>query len=181
MSQDLRIVRTCRTIRSTFMELLSEKAFPKITISELCERAEINRKTFYRHYNSLDEVAAEIENEMLDTFAHGFKDGGIDSVGSVVASVGKGIGDRRDYFQKLMRHNPEVFNNGRLKEALSRMLVAVMKNRTAHPDERELKLSAEFAVSGVFSLYAQWFENGGDWDYVNSLCIKLVENALAGF
>lgn len=179
MAQDLRIIRTCRIIRSTFMELLSEKPISKITISELCDKAEINRKTFYRHYNTLADVAAEIENEMLDTFARGFREGGIDSVGAVVASVGSGIGDRREYFQKLMRYNPEVFNNGRLKEALSRMLVAVIKNHKATFDERALKLSAEFAVSGVFSLYAEWFENGGDWDYVNGLCVKLAENALA--
>lgn len=181
MSQDLRIVRTCRTIRSTFTELLSEKPIDKITISELCTRAEINRKTFYRHYTSLADVASELENEMLDSFSKGFGSGGsISDVGSVIRSVGSVIGNKREFFQKLMRYNPELFTNGRLKEALCRMIVAVMKNRNSKSDEQTLKMAADFAVSGVFALYAEWFENGDiDWEKINTLSITLAENALS--
>ncbi len=178
MKQDLRIVKTRRIIRSTFMELMSEKAMSKITISELCGKAQINRKTFYRHYGSLAEVAAELENEILDEFSRGF--GSINGAGAVIASVGRVIGERRDFYRQLMRHNPDVFNNGRLKEALRRMIAAVLKNRSPAADEQTLGAAAEFAVSGVFALYAAWFENGGDWNTISELSVRLAENALAG-
>ena len=47
MSGDLRVVKTRRVIRNTLFEMMSEKPLSKITISEICARAEINRKTFY--------------------------------------------------------------------------------------------------------------------------------------
>lgn len=178
MEQDLRVVKTRHIIRSTFMDLLSEKPMARITISELCIRAQINRKTFYRHYNTLADVAAELENEMLDDFSRGFGSGSISGAGAVIASVGRVIGERRDFYRNLMRHNPDVFNNGRLKEALCRMIAAVLKNHNPQADEQTLKTAAEFTVSGVFSLYAIWFENGGDWDFISSLSVRLAENAL---
>ncbi len=178
MRQDLRVVKTRRIIRGAFTELLSEKAMSRITISELCERAQINRKTFYRHYAALSDVAAELENEILDDFSRGF--GSISGAGSVIANVSRVIGERRDFYRKLMRHNPDVFNNGRLKEALRRMIAAVLKNRSPEADEQTLRAASEFAVSGVFALYADWFENGGDWESISEMSVRLAENALAG-
>ncbi|MGN0678541.1 MAG: TetR/AcrR family transcriptional regulator [Oscillospiraceae bacterium] len=180
MEQDLRVVKTRRIIRSTFMGLLSEKPMAGITISELCLRAQINRKTFYRHYTALEDVAAELENEMLDEFSHGFGGESISGAGAVIANVGRVIGQRLDFYRKLMCHNPDTFNNGRLREALCRMIFAVEKNRNPDTDEQTLKAACDFVVSGVFALYAEWFENGGDWDFISELSVRLAENAIAG-
>lgn len=180
MEQDLRVIKTRRIIRSTFMDLLSEKPMARITISELCRRAEINRKTFYRHYTDLSDAAAELENEILDEFSRGFGSESISSAGAVIANVGRVIGERPDFYRSLMRHNPDTFNNGRLKEALCRMITAVEKNRNPETDESTLKAASDFVVSGVFALYAEWFENGGDWDFISSVSVRLAENTLAG-
>ena len=42
--------------------------YEQITVKELTERARINRKTFYLHYNSLDELLREMQNEMARDF-----------------------------------------------------------------------------------------------------------------
>ncbi len=180
MNRDLRVVKTRRIIRGTFMSLLSEKPMSDITISELCQRAEINRKTFYRHYAALSDVAAELENEILDEFSKGFGSESISGAGAVIANVGRVIGGRLDFYRNLMRHNPDAFNKGRLKEALCRMIIAVEKNRAPGTDEAVLKAASDFVVSGVFALYADWFENGGDWDFIARVSVRLAENALAG-
>ena len=69
MSGDLRVVKTRRVIRNTLFEMMSEKPLSKITISEICARAEINRKTFYRHYRTVGDVITELENEILNEFS----------------------------------------------------------------------------------------------------------------
>lgn len=180
MDKDLRVLKTRRCIHNALMELLSEKPISKITITELCRKAQINRKTFYHHYDTISEIETELESEILDEFSHGFSNGSISDVKSVFSAVGSVIGERREFFRRLTRHNPDVFNNGRLKEALCRMIAAVMKNNGANADEQTLKMAADFAVSGVFALYAQWFENDEyEWDEVNAVSIKLAENALS--
>ena len=45
--QDRRTRYTRQTIKDTFLELLNQKSFTKITVTEICKNAEINRGTFY--------------------------------------------------------------------------------------------------------------------------------------
>ena len=52
-SKDLRVIKTKRAIMQAFNELLKEKSLDKITVTELAQRAEINKGTFYLHYTDL--------------------------------------------------------------------------------------------------------------------------------
>ena len=65
-SSDLRVRRTLKCIRDAFYELIMEEDFSQISITELTERADINRKTFYLHYTSLEDLVEEIEQEFVD-------------------------------------------------------------------------------------------------------------------
>ena len=67
---DLRARRTKAFIRKTFEEMICEMDFEHITVKELTERAMINRKTFYLHYDSLDDLLLEMQNETAQSFAH---------------------------------------------------------------------------------------------------------------
>ena len=64
--QDRRIRKTKRAIHAAFLELLEEKNFDDITILELTERADVNRKTFYNHYSNIADVVEEIEDEWAE-------------------------------------------------------------------------------------------------------------------
>ena len=62
---DLRIIKTIRQIREAFISLCLEKKIEKITVKELCERALINKATFYAHYENIDELRIELEDEYI--------------------------------------------------------------------------------------------------------------------
>ena len=47
---DPRIKRTRKYIREAFTQILAEKSFKSITVKEITDRAEVNRATFYAHY-----------------------------------------------------------------------------------------------------------------------------------
>lgn len=71
---DMRVVKTRRAIRNALIELAEEKDVEKITVKELCERAEISKPAFYSHYGNIYDVVDEIENEVVqkvcDRMAH---------------------------------------------------------------------------------------------------------------
>lgn len=71
---DMRITRTREAIRSAFIDMICEMDYEQITIKELTERAGINRKTFYLHYDSLDDLLGEMQNEMSRRFMGRIKD-----------------------------------------------------------------------------------------------------------
>ena len=70
---DRRIKYTKKTIKDTFIKLLAEKDIKKITVSELCKKADINRATFYRYYldvyDLLDSIKKEFEIELKNAYS----------------------------------------------------------------------------------------------------------------
>ena len=62
---DLRFVKNENLIRKTFREMMKENEYAKISIKELTERAQINRKTFYLHYPSLDHLLTSLQLELM--------------------------------------------------------------------------------------------------------------------
>lgn len=62
--EDLRVQKTVTAIREAFESLLCEKDYEKITVTELAARARINKKTFYAYYSDLDDVLAEMQEEL---------------------------------------------------------------------------------------------------------------------
>jgi len=49
-SGDLRVRRTRMALQKAMIELTVEKGFAGLTVGDICERAMVNRATFYRHY-----------------------------------------------------------------------------------------------------------------------------------
>ena len=53
-------------IRRAFLELLGRLPVEKITVAEICRKAEINRATFYRYYENQYDLLSSLENEMFE-------------------------------------------------------------------------------------------------------------------
>ena len=62
---DRRIRKTKKILQDTLIELMNEKPIENITIKDLTERADLNRGTFYLHYQDIFDLLEQIENEML--------------------------------------------------------------------------------------------------------------------
>ena len=59
-ANDLRVTKTLEAIDTSFRAMMLESGFESITVKALCERARINKKTFYRYYETLDDLLAEV-------------------------------------------------------------------------------------------------------------------------
>ncbi len=71
---DLRYRKTEALIQKTFRELLAEMDYQQITIQELSLRAQINRKTFYLHYASMDDLLRRMQADTMKRFLEPVKD-----------------------------------------------------------------------------------------------------------
>lgn len=70
MKQDLRVTVTKRMIQEALLRLLENDRIEKVKISQLCEEAGINRATFYRHYETLQDTLNEIKTDLIDAMPH---------------------------------------------------------------------------------------------------------------
>lgn len=67
-TEDLRVRRTIESIKQSFEEMICEMNYEDITVKELCDRARINKKTFYYYYPSLDDLTAELQSVMSQSY-----------------------------------------------------------------------------------------------------------------
>ena len=72
---DIRSQRTRQVIAESFLELLKEKSAARITVTEICSKASINRATFYKHYLDVSDLQVSLENEILSDFASFLRSG----------------------------------------------------------------------------------------------------------
>ena len=71
---DLRVMKTKKNIREAFLELRKKHSLDEIKVNALCEKAMVNKTTFYNHYQDIYELSEELEAEVLDSFFDNFKD-----------------------------------------------------------------------------------------------------------
>ena len=63
VSGNSRSAYTKQKIQQAFMDLLGKKPFDKISVSDICGRAEISRPSFYAHYDDINDLIMQIELE----------------------------------------------------------------------------------------------------------------------
>ena len=64
-----------KKIETTFLNLILHHKYEQITITQICESANINRSTFYAHYDDINDLIIKIEGKfaksMADIFGFG--------------------------------------------------------------------------------------------------------------
>lgn len=178
---DRRVMRTRKAILGAFNRLLAEKGdLSKVTVSGLAKEADIDRKTFYLHYSSiddlLDDVADSIVVDAMDTLEADMQRR------MAAASVCLHFGST--YVQKVDPDPKVLFKCvDELLESISSehsvlniQTLEVIFERLAKPLEREiiqrrllddcipnkehLEYYVSFFLGGTLSLYRSWIKNG---------------------
>ena len=157
---DRRVLRTKKNIRQAFLHLLSEKSLSQITVKELSDLADINRKTFYMYYSNIEEILSELEDELVLKLVHVFEK----------ELFQKEMFDSYSFFENLNRTIQEdiglyrILNHSdllphliqRAKNALIEVFFRKY-NISADSDNERYILYAEYAASGILSMYTKWF------------------------
>lgn len=182
--QDRRVVKTKRAIRNAFAELLTTREMDDITIRDIAEVADINRKTFYSHYSGVHDVVAEIENEIVasfdDVLAMLDLSQTLQNPYPVFARLTEIINSDMDFYTHLMRVNRNSSLITKLSDTLkSHILAAVAEQSTL--DAATLELAVEYVSSGMFSAYQRWFnsERSQSIEEISSLVSIITVNGVS--
>lgn len=161
MTQDKRVVRTKASLTRALFELLEEKEFSKISITELTRRAKVDRKTFYLHYQSLDEILEEFYEGALHRLQKGLERERIfgervDIPGffRVLSGV---MAEDMPLYRRLAMGSGYTYFMERLRQLLKDAVEDGM-TRQGGRDEMEIRFYSEFYAAGVMRAYLAWLK-----------------------
>ena len=155
-STDLRVRRTLKCIREAFFSLILEKPYSQISITELTTKADINRKTFYLHYSSLDDLVHEIEIETASNLlAYLEKDAKDLNVAGCFSNFYRYMNNAPAVLKKLLCDDSYLFFYNDVTDlVLKSSFFQHFYDRTAHPD-----LVRAYCI-GITSIYRTWYSDG---------------------
>lgn len=175
-NEDLRVRRTLKAIHRTFTEMLLEMPYEKITVTELSKRAEINKKTFYRYYPTLDDLLEEIQMEYAQPFA---------KLTEGLRYPGDADAITREFLLYSAQQGPlydVIISSGAYSKILDRVIDEMGKERTRDakaPEgwtDKEWALYVSLVSNAQVHFYKKWVEDGREVpvNRMASLGVKII-------
>ncbi len=158
---DRRVLYTKMFLRESLLTLMQEKPISKITPTELCRHADINRNTFYSHYESPEALLLSIENELYEQVRHSvehlLKNGNTIALLTEICQV---IVDNGDLCKIL-------FSDFGDKDFLSHIIniaydktVSEWREAGMKYDKELLEMLYAFSANGSISIIQKWIQDG---------------------
>ena len=162
---DRRVVRTRKAIQAAFRNLVVRQGAEKITVSALAREADIDRKTFYLHYASLDELAEEQGHLVVDRITQvlvvGREPDGITvNLRTVVTELAAMFQEDPEFYRRVAREL-SVDSMEALCEPV-RQAIVESNPPAAELDQPGLDYLIRFFLAGTLSVFVHWFLNEPD-------------------
>ena len=146
-----------RKIQSAFAELLAERgSISNITVTDLAERAEITRGTFYNYYNNIYEVGAEIQHEIeKQLFSEYSAMDTADSIECYIDEVFAFLDKQEGIYRELLASDASSSFLTQFENEMNSRVLAAMRRNGAKDKKIELELL--FTIDGAIAIVRKYY------------------------
>ena len=164
---------TAKKMDKALISLLEEKSFEYITVSEICKRANVNRSTFYLHYENTVDLLDETARFLLDDFMAYFnvdvknitnkiKESSLDELNFISNEYLQPyltyIEDNKSVFSTVLLHSvPFGFNE--IFQRLYENVFNPILERYNYPNA-DRKYAMMFYLNGITAVVTEWLKDG---------------------
>lgn len=180
---------TARRMNEALLSILEKKDFNYITIKEICEKAEVNRSTFYLHYENITELLNETVEYKLNSLNEKFTGTKmIDSSEIDSCPMEKLLFIKPEYlipYLEFVKENKAIFMiavtqpsvikvNETFNERYTKYFVPIMKRFGLSETKSRYKMT--FYLNGMFAMIIEWLKNDckDDVDFMAKLICSSV-------
>lgn len=157
---DRRVAKTKRAIQNAFAQLLTEKEADKITVKEIADLADVDRKTVYNYYKGVQDIFGELENELVQSFQEKMMKFEFDPTRpqEIFYALTSVLKDQFEIYELVMKLETSSSFLSKIVVFLKKKIHLVMENyKLISP--MKIELAAEYLAAGIFSAYRCWFNS----------------------
>jgi AcrR family transcriptional regulator len=163
IKNNLKAQQTKSNIKNTFLRLLEKKAVHKISVQEICKEIDINRSTFYAHFEDIYDLLMQIERDLAKQLLKLYENDSIDNEMYLKETMLKFLYYLREnkifYYAFFQRNYYSEF----IKTETEPLWVHFFKPAISHfgwKKEAELKYRFEYFRGGLYAVLKKWIEEG---------------------
>jgi len=156
---DARIRYTKMVIENSFLELMKEKPYTKITVTELCQLAEINRATFYKHYLDVPDLLDQMEATLFDQIRTAFDSENPDLYAMLVQMMRHTMTEKERFFA-LGGENGDPNLMTRTLLVCYESAYPLLKQNLSTMEETYRQMLFQFISHGAGAVLAWWIRDG---------------------
>lgn len=158
--EDRRIKMTKYLLRESLIDLLEEKSMFKITIKEICQKADVNRSTFYAHFSDPHQLLESIEEEYVDKILHDINPDMMDTDKAypLVTDILEFIYKNEKMSRILLSDRGDLHFQKKIMKLVHDNVLNQMKDNQPI-DLDKAGLVSSFVISGCIGIIQNWFEN----------------------
>ncbi len=169
VKEDLRIIRTRKLLSNTLLDMMEEESIEKISVIDLCNRAMVNRATFYAHfedkYHLLTFALEELKDELYAKFTKEAKlTTPTDTINSLMVMAIDFFFDKHNHIANIIRNN----RNGKVVSTIEESIAHSIKYQLSkYKDSYDIKLPLQviscFLAGGMVSTALLCIDNPGKY------------------
>lgn len=161
--KDRRVRRTRKLLKESLLNLMQEKEFSQISVTDVTEGADMNRATFYLHYTSTTQLLQSVEDELLEEAkelmdAHVQETADKRTVRPILEPVLDFVVEHREVCIILFRNDQVSRFTEHLLELIQYNGVELVAGWLHTEDEQQISYLLEFVTCGLIGLVRVWFQ-----------------------
>lgn len=161
---DRRIGKTKKLLKKTLTTLMEEKELRKITVKEITERANINRGTFYLHYQDIYDMVEKLGDEIISNVMKLIDKS--DPIGMnflflpVLIKIIEYFYQDKKFIGALLSANGDPNFIIKVKNIMIDYTIETYKKQFLNHSDNYIKVVTTFIVSGGIGVFTEWFNEG---------------------
>lgn len=178
---DRRILRTKENIRAAFLSLASECGCGSISVSAVCEKANINRNTFYYHYSDINALFEEISSDFVGQMERVYRSPMPPAKRST--EICRIFADNPDIVRLLHGKKMNTQLMDRLVKRASSYVINDLKNANSNISSEDSAMIAAYIIRGTMAAVVSWFGTGKtkNPEEVGRMLAELMEHGTSAF
>ena len=180
MKTDSRIIQTKRAIKTEIINLLRQYPLNKITVKMLCDKAEINRATFYRYYEDIYDLYDKIKAQFIDEFLAIFQNSNLLQTQDNIKTFINEIKKNSDIVYALTNQNDAIAFTDTFCKKVYSSVEREFRDIFSNFNRQQCQDAYTFVVSGCAGVLGAWISSGmeKDVDEISLLLNSLISKVL---
>ncbi len=145
---------TRRMLKDALMEMLREMDIYHVSIRELCQRADVNRTTFYKYYGSQFDLLGDMEKEFLDFLSKAIREHAENPV-MIIETVCEYLEEHLEFGRLIINNNVDPLFPQKLF-SLAAVREAALEKYAGQQDEAVLEYLFNYLAYGAYRVICIW-------------------------